>query len=159
MAAPQDPERERTTTLCELVVGVVLDVNGELLQEIEELCQQGIEVDENNDPSPKNAKTSAPATQTIGQWATPIICHRREDVNCRNTKGLWRLQSWPKHSEMTELSLYRMAYPEQWMWCVFVPATNTEISGDNITLQELYVYLGCQFFMACFEGISDRRLY
>ena len=80
-------------------------------------------------------------------------------MNCRNTKGVWRLHSWPKNSEMTELSLFRMAFPEQWVRDVLIPATNEEISGDDITLKEFYVYLGCHFFMACFEGISDRRLW
>ena len=52
-----------------------------------------------------------------------------------------------------------MAFPEQWVRDVLIPATNEEIAGDNITLQEFYVYFGCHFFMACFEGISDRRLW
>ena len=60
---------------------------------------------------------------------------------------------------MTELSLFRMAFPEQWVGGVFIPETNKEISGGDITLQEFYVYLGCHFLMACFEGISDRRLW
>ena len=62
-------------------------------------------------------------------------------------------------SEMTELSLFRMELPEQWVRGVWIPATSKEISGDNITLKKFYVYLGCPFFMACFEGISDQRLW
>ena len=58
---------------------------------------------------------------------------------------------------MTELSLFRMAFPEQWVRDVLISATNEEISGDEIALKEFSVYLGCHFFMACFEGISDRR--
>ena len=42
---------------------------------------------------------------------------------------------------------------------VLIPETNKEMSGDEIILQELYVYLGCHFCMACFEGISDWRLW
>ena len=60
---------------------------------------------------------------------------------------------------MTELSLFRMVFPEQWVRGVLIPATNEEISGDDITLKEFYVYLGCHFFMARFEGISDWRLW
>ena len=63
-----------------------------------------------------------------------------------------------KLSEMTELSLFRMEFPEQWVRDVLILATNDEISGDDITLQEFYMYSGCHFFMACFEGIYDRRL-
>ena len=60
---------------------------------------------------------------------------------------------------MTELSLFRMVFPEQWVRIVLIPATNEEISGDDITLQEFYVYLGFFFFMACFEGIYERILW
>ena len=62
-------------------------------------------------------------------------------------------------SEMTELSLFRMELPEQWVRVFLIPATSEEISGDDITLKKLYVYLGYPFFMACFEGISDQRLW
>ena len=79
-------------------------------------------------------------------------------MNCHNTKGVWRLHSWPKISEMTDLYIFRMAFPEQWGRGVLIPATNEEISGENITLQEFYVHLGCPFFVECFEGISDQRL-
>ena len=67
-----------------------------------------------------------------------------------------RQHSWTEISEMTELSLFRMALPEKWVRDVLIPATNEEISRDDITLKELYVYLGCHFFMACFEGTSDQ---
>ena len=52
-----------------------------------------------------------------------------------------------------------MAFPEQWVRDVLIPATNEDISGEEINLKEFYVYLGCHFFMSCFEGISDRRLW
>ena len=60
---------------------------------------------------------------------------------------------------MTELSLFRMAFPEKWVRDVLIPATNEKFSGDNINLKEFYVYLGCHFFMAYFEVISDQRLW
>ena len=71
----QDPERERTTALSESVADVAPNVGG-LSQEISELSHQGIEVDNDNDPSPENAHLSASATQTIGKWTTPTICPR-----------------------------------------------------------------------------------
>ena len=80
-------------------------------------------------------------------------------MNCHNTKGLWRQHSWQKISEITELSLFRMAFPEKWVRNVLIPETNEDISGNVITLKEFYVYLGFHVFMACFEGISDRRLW
>ena len=76
-------------------------------------------------------------------------------MNYHNTKGAWRQHSWQKFSEMTEISLYTMAVPEQCMRDVLIPETNEEISVDDITLKDFYVYSGCHFFVACFEGISD----
>ena len=158
VAAHQDPEREQSTELRESVADVAPNVGG-LLQEIAELRHKGIEVDEDNDPAPENAQPSVPATHMIGQWVILTICPGREDVKCHNTKGVWRQHSWQKKFEMTELSLFSMAFPAKWVRDVLIPATNEEISGDDITLKEFYVYLGCHFFVACFEGISDQRLW
>ena len=93
MAAPQYPERERTTALHESVADVAPNVNGGILQEIAELFQQGIDMDEENEPDPENSHPSAPETHTIGKWGKPTICPRRVDVNCHNTKDVWRLHS------------------------------------------------------------------
>ena len=81
VAAPQDPERKRTMSLRESVTDVAPNVNGGFSQEISELRQQGIEVDDENEPAPDNAQPSAPATETIGQWVTPTIFPRRADMN------------------------------------------------------------------------------
>ena len=67
VAASQDPEHERTMVLRELVPDVAPNVNRGILQEIAELRQQGIKVDDDNEPAPENAQLSAPATQTIGK--------------------------------------------------------------------------------------------
>ena len=61
VAAHQDLERERTMALRELFADVAPNVGG-LSQEIAELCHQGIEVDDGNDPAPENAQSNAPAT-------------------------------------------------------------------------------------------------
>ena len=126
MATHQDPERKRTTALRESVADVAPNVGG-LSQEIAELRHRGIKVDEVNEPAPENSQLNAPATHTIGQWVTPTICRRRAYVNCHNTKGVRREHSWPKNSEMTELSLFRMAFPEKWVKGVLIPETNKEI--------------------------------
>ena len=62
-------------------------------------------------------------------------------MNCCNTKGVWRQHNWPEISEMTDLSLFSMEFPEKWVRGVLIPATNEEITGDGITLQEFYVYI------------------
>ena len=58
---------------------------------------------------------------------------------------------------MDELELFRLCLPEQWVKEVLIPATNKNLKEEEIDLQDFYVYLGCHFFMACFEGVSDRR--
>ncbi len=37
-----------------------------------------------------------------------------------------------------------------------LPTTNATLRNP-CTLGEFYKWLGCNFFMACFEGIADRR--
>ena len=119
----KEPERERTTALHELVADVALNFGG-LSQEIVEIRHQGIKLEEDNDPAPEKAHPNAPATQTIGQWVTPTIFPRREDVKFHNTKGLWREHSWTLIYEMTEISLFRMAFPEKWVRDVLITETN-----------------------------------
>ena len=72
---------------------------------------------------------------------------------------MWKNNSWHKIQEMDELALFRMCFPEKWVRETLIPATNKEIEGDPLSLSEFYVFLGCHFFMACFEGISNRRLW
>ncbi len=37
-----------------------------------------------------------------------------------------------------------------------IPDTNTHLEGDKLTLSELYKWLGCRFFQACFVGVSSQ---
>ncbi len=153
----QNAERARIAALRTAGEDVSSNI-GNLQQEIAELRQQGIEVDDDNEPAPENANPTV-AEFTVGEWITPTICPRRADPNCTNSKGSWKHHAWNKIKEMDELALFRMCFPEEWVKNTLLPATNKEIEGDDLTLSEFYVYLGCHFFMACFEGISDRRLW
>jgi hypothetical protein len=53
---------------------------------------------------------------------------------------------------MTEFAIFCMTFPEDYLKNVVIPATNAHIEGDALTLRELYVWLGCHFFMASFVG-------
>ena len=128
--------------------------------EVAELRQQGIEVDDDNEPAPENAQPEAAPTSQVGDWVTPNVCPRRADANVSNVKGSWKNNSWNKIHDMEELALFRMCFPEQWVKEVLIPTTNKQItSGNELTLSEFYRYLGCHFYMACFEGVSDRRMW
>jgi hypothetical protein len=45
--------------------------------------------------------------------------------------------------------------PEQYIRDVVLPATNVFLT-ETLMISEFYKWLGCHFFMACFQGIQDR---
>jgi hypothetical protein len=55
-----------------------------------------------------------------------------------------------------EIELFRMVFPQEYVESVLLPATNHHLNS-KLTLGELYKWLGINFFMACFQGISDRE--
>ena len=77
-------------------------------------------------------------------------------ANIANTKGKFNSHRWEDIAEMNELYLFRMCFPEQFVLDVIIPQTN-KILGTPIDLHEFYVWLGCIFYMACFQGIGDRN--
>ena len=87
---------------------VLPNIGGGLAQEIAEMRQQGIEVDDDNEPAPKNAAPLATPIVECGEWVTPTVCPWRADSNCTNNKGIWKRHSWHKIQEMDELSLFQM---------------------------------------------------
>ena len=77
-------------------------------------------------------------------------------ANNANTKGKFNSHRWEDIAEMNELYLFRMCFPEQFVLDVIIPQTNKNL-GTPIDLHEFYVWLGCIFYMACFQGIGDRN--
>ncbi|KAL7504256.1 hypothetical protein ACHAXN_002514, partial [Cyclotella atomus] len=126
----------------------------ELAQEVAELRQQGIEVDDDNEPAPEKAQPTPQTTAQVGEWITPTVCARRQQ-NCSNRKGSWKNYSWEVISKMDELAQFRMCFPEKYARDVLVPATNKNIEGDPLCLSEFYVWLGCHFYMACFVVVLE----
>ena len=133
------------------------NIRFDLSTELQELRQQRVEVDDDNDPAPENAEPSSQSNEDIGEWVTPTTCPRRANSHCTDVKGSWYNFSNTRIQCMDEFSLFRMCFPEKYVKEVIIPATNHGIYGNKLTLSEYYVFLGCHFFMACFEGISDRR--
>ena len=155
-------QRQATTATADPLRGQFENVSnnigrGASAQDIAELRDAGITVD-NEDPAPENA--GAPPSEplfNVGEWMKPTICPRRADSTVHDLDGSWKQNSWQDVGQMSELELFRMAFPEKWVRDVVLPSTNKVIEGGEMDLQEFYVFLGCHFFMACFEGISDRR--
>jgi hypothetical protein len=131
----------------------VPSVVGEGVDAIEELRRQGIEVDDDNEPAPENAEAAVPVAN--GRWEKPTMCPRWTG-NIPNYKGKFNSHRWEEIAEMNELDQFRMCFPEQFVIDVIIPETNKHL-GTPVTLQEFYVWLGCIFYMACFEGIGDRN--
>ncbi len=126
-----------------------------LREEIDELRRRGIEVDDDNEPVVENA-WAQPSTSSTGQWIIPTICCRRAESKISNAEGKWKKFSWKEVGEMGEFDLFRMTFPEEFVVEVIIPSTNKHLDKP-LSLQEWYVWLGCQFFMACFEGIENRE--
>ena len=60
---------------------------------------------------------------------------------------------------MSEFNLFRMFFPDNYIWGVVVPMTNKYIDGPNMTLQNFYVCLGFLLFMSGFEGIEKNKMW
>jgi hypothetical protein len=126
---------------------------GNLGDDLEDLRRQGIEVDDDNEPVPKNAEPTV-ERPNIGRFEKPMMCLRRM-ASVNNIKGKFNSHRWDEIAEMNELDLFRMCFFEKFVIDVIIPNTN-KFLGTPMTLQEFYVWLGCIFYMACFEGVGNR---
>ena len=89
-----------------------------------------------------------------GRFEKPTMCPRRM-ANINNTKGKFNLHCWEVIAKMNELDQFQMGFPEKIVIDVVIPQMNQNL-GMPMNLQEFYVWLGCIFYMACFQGIRDR---
>ncbi|KAL7462616.1 hypothetical protein ACHAXS_004556 [Conticribra weissflogii] len=122
-------------------------------EDIARLREEGIEVDD-EDVAPENI-TNEP-TAVTGRWEKPRTCPRRADINVRNIEGSWKSKAWSTIKEMFRFAVFRMCMPEDFLKTVLIPETNKHLEGDKLTLSELYKWLGCRFFQACFVGVSSQ---
>jgi hypothetical protein len=72
-----------------------------------------------------------------------------------DARGSWEGHRWDHIAEFTELELFRLCFPEEYVERVMLPTTNASLRKP-FTLGEFYKWLGCNFFMACFQGIADQ---
>ena len=130
-------------------------------EDIAEIRRQGVEV-ENEDcltenlPSVKN-ENQIPGVH--GEWVTPSTCPRRGIRTSAMKRGDGKNHSWSSIAEMSEFNMFRMCFPDNYIWEIVVPMTNRYIDGPNMTLHDLYVWLGCHFFMAGFEGTENNKMW
>jgi hypothetical protein len=131
----------------------------EMREETEELRQQGITVDDDNEPAPENdaPQRLSDKIYAAGRWEKPIVCPRCAS-GFANANGKFKNFRWDEIADFNELALFRICFPEKWIVKTVIPKTN-ETLDKPMDLQEFYVWFGCIFFMSCFQGIKDHDLW
>jgi len=121
-----------------------------LCEEIHQLCAEGIEVDNDNEPLPEDAEP-APPDPVQYEYTIPTFCPRRANNDIIDSPGRWTNYRWDEIAEKSELDLFRMCFLDDFVREVILPATNVHLF-PHLTMQEFYKWLGCHFFMACSRG-------
>jgi hypothetical protein len=131
----------------------------ETREETDQLQQQGITVDDDNEPAPENAAPQRLSDEiyAAGRWEKPIVCPRCAS-GFANVYGKFKNSRWDEIADFNELALFQICFPEKWIVETVISKTN-ETLDKPMDLQEFYVWLGCIFFMSCFQGIEDRDLW
>ncbi|KAL3809499.1 hypothetical protein ACHAXA_009735 [Cyclostephanos tholiformis] len=138
------------------LVNVVCNVGNGVADEVLELRAQGLEVNDDNEPLDEG--TGAPPPLEYNgphNFTVPTHCPRRER-NMIDERGKWVSHRWDEIASMSEFELFRMAFLEDFVKDVIIPRTNDNL-GSPLMLGEFYKWLRCNFFMACFQGIPDRK--
>lgn len=163
VATPQRTATDNTRPLREATENIQNNVTnvsrGATAADVAALRSEGIEVD-NEDPAPENRWGPTPAENTMpGEWVKETICPRKADGRISDCDGMWRDQRWSAIALMDEFALFRLCFPESFFLQILIPQTNKHLEGPPIDLHEFYVWLGCRFYMACFQGISEINLW
>ena len=111
-------------------------------------------MDNDNEPLDEGAEP-AREYNNPHNFVVPTHCPRRKR-NAAGAHGSWEGHRWDQIAEYTELELFRLCFPEEYVERVMLPTTNA-LLRKPCTLSEFYKWLGCNFFMACFQGIADQR--
>ncbi len=49
--------------------------------------------------------------------------------------------------------------PEKFLNTTLIPETNKHLEGDQLTISELFKWLSCRFFQACFVGVLSQMVW
>jgi len=123
-------------------------------KEIQQLWAEGIEVDDDNKPLPMDPKPPPPEPEgTQYNYQKPTFCPHQVE-NMPNDPGRWKHHRWDESAAKSNFKLFRMCMPEKIICEVVIPAANVTLT-PHLTILEFYKWLGCHFFMACFQGVAD----
>jgi hypothetical protein len=156
-AAPQNQDTKDRES-CQNAAWSVQQHEGRSLtrSEVTELCEQGITVDDDNEPLPENTLPDTNPNITPGEWKILSQCIHESSIYNNKAEGNWKHKSWSQVALMDELQLWLLCFPVEYIKDVVIAKLNEELDSPT-DLQEFIVVLGCIHFMACYEGISDRR--
>jgi hypothetical protein len=112
---------------------------------IAKLRAEGVEADDDNEPLEEGAADPPAPPDVQHTFSVPTHCPRRT-LNLTDDRGKWAHHRWDEIAEYTEMKLFRMAFPEEWIETVLIPTTNGHLT-NRMTLGEFYKWLGCNFFM------------
>ncbi len=160
---PANVPGEAVNPDCVAQTNVRVNIKGrlriEMREETEQLRQQGITVDNDNEPAPENAALQRLSDKiyAAGRWEKPIVCPRCAS-GFVDANGKFKNSWWDEIADFNELALFRICFPKKWIVKTVIPKTNKTLDKP-MDLQEFYVWLGCIFSMSCFQGIEDRDLW
>ena len=98
-------------------------------EEIKQLHQQGITVNDDNEPVPENVQPPVPgAAPPPGTWEKRQNCCRRSNLDFADQAGKFVHRRWDKIADMDELQLFRMCFPKKWIVDLVIPETNKTLS-------------------------------
>ena len=122
--------------------------------------RQGISVDDDNEPAPKNLPSvvlpDEAVTPPVLEWKKDgIICPRLAN-NLRNSAAGLKNYSFDEVKKMTKLELFLTLFPVNFLNEVLIPETNKNLALP-IDLREFIVWVGCWFYMALWVGIEHRH--
>ncbi len=92
-------------------------------EEINQLRVEGIEVDDDNEPLPEDAEPAPPDSEGMRyEYTIPTFCPRRANNDIIDSPGRWTTYYWDKIAEKSELNLFCMCFPDDFVAEVILPA-------------------------------------
>jgi hypothetical protein len=141
-------------------------------QDMQDLQNQGIMVDDDNQPVPENdiapppvqqgaagpAQLGAPGParreQTV-EWNIPAVCQRRM-AGAGQPKARFKKVDASVVAKMTDLGLFQLLFPMDYVESVLIPETNKKLKLGPLSMKEFFVWIGLWLYMSCHVGPRRR---
>jgi hypothetical protein len=119
MQAPATTPGDAVNPDCLSTCNTTANIEGSMLraatrEEIKQLRQQGITVNNDNEPAPENAQVPVQGkAPPPGTWEKPQYWCRRANADFSNQAGKFVRHQWDEIADMDELQLFRVCFPEK----------------------------------------------